>query len=265
MNARVPDPTWIDVREFPLNHTNLRRLLDNEIAAIRIAGFATPKECLEFSEAVRQGNLKRLTKSGTSYIGMAQVEYRRNRPKEDYFAAVPQANADMQDVFDHSFDARARMIGLLQDHWDAPVHVAREALGDYFAGIVRCATDGLELHSDWAPLNCPAYDIARIDAQLGWNLFTESLAQGGDTIVFNAPWDPPVQPGEIPISYPLDHAIVKGAPSLRYTASIGDVVIFNSRNPHTVLGSSDTRPGGIRISVGSFIGRMPDRSLVLWS
>lgn len=260
----VPKSTWLEAREFPLNRTNLRRLLDNEIAAIRVPGFATAEECRQFSAAVRAGRIKSLTKTGTGYIGMAQVEYRRGRPKADYFAAVAQADADMQEVFDNSFDARARMIDMLQAHWDAPVHVAREDLGGYFAGIVRLATGGLELHSDWAPLNCPDYEIAQIDGQVGWNLFAESLPTGGDTLVYNAPWDPPVQPGEIPLSYPLDHAIVEGAPSLRYDATLGDVVLFNSRNPHMVF-AGDASTGAVRVTVGSFVGRMPDRSLVLWS
>jgi hypothetical protein len=130
---------------------------------------------------------------------------------------------------------------------------------------VRCATDGLDLHSDWAPLDYPDYSIAQIDGQLGRNLFTESLQMGGDPIVFNAPWDPLVQSGEIPISYTLDHGIVEGASSLRYAETTGDVVLFNYRNPHMVMGNSDTEPGGIRVSIGSCIGRMPDRSLVLRS
>jgi len=264
METIVPRSTWQELREFPLDRNSLKRLLDNEIAAIRISDFATVEECHQFAAAVRAGNIKRLTKSGTGYIGMAQVEYRRSRPKSDYFDAVADADADMQEVFDNSFDPLARMIKMLQAHWDAPVHVAREDLGKYFAGIVRLATGGLELHADWAPLNGPDYGIARIDGQIGWNLFAESLPFGGDTLVCNAPWDPPVQPGAIPESYPLDHAIVEGAPSLRYEATLGDVVLFNTRNPHQVFGN-DASAGCMRVTIGSFVGRMPDRSLVLWS
>ena len=39
------------------------------------------------------------------------------------------------------------------------------------------------------------------------------------------------------------------------------ILIFNSRNPHEVSPGT----GGERLQIGSFIGRQPDGSLVLWS
>jgi hypothetical protein len=42
------------------------------------------------------------------------------------------------------------------------------------------------------------------------------------------------------------------------------VVILNARNPHEISGGA-APPGRERISIGSFIGRMPGGSLVLWS
>jgi hypothetical protein len=49
-----------------------------------------------------------------------------------------------------------------------------------------------------------------------------------------------------------------------YRATAGDVVIFNTRNPHEIS-PGVAKPGGSRVSIGSFVGRMPDRSLVLWA
>jgi DNA-binding transcriptional MerR regulator len=46
--------------------------------------------------------------------------------------------------------------------------------------------------------------------------------------------------------------------------TVGDVVIFNTRNPHEIAGGV-AKPGGSRISIGSFVGRMPDEQLMLWS
>ena len=74
----------------------------------------------------------------------------------------------------------------------------------------------------------------------------------------------PVQPGEIPQSYGLARDIVAGAPSLRYRPTAGDVVLFNTRNPHEVAGGTAVGDGS-RISIGSFVGRMPDGRLVMWS
>ena len=95
-------------------------------------------------------------------------------------------------------------------------------------------------------------------------LGAESLLEGGYTTVHNRPWNPEVVGGEIPRSYGFGREVVAGAVPFRYEATAGDVVLFNTRNPHEVAGGQ-VAPGGSRVSIGSFIGRMPDRRLVLWS
>ena len=90
------------------------------------------------------------------------------------------------------------------------------------------------------------------------------MSHGGETTLHNAPWTPAVGPGEIPQSYNLPRDIVAGAATFTYAPTAGDVVIFNARNPHEITGGPP-EPGRDRISIGSFIGRMPDRSLAMWT
>ena len=259
--------TWEKGGEVSLSRDSLAALLDNRLSAVRIRAFATPAECAAFARAARAGNLKYYSvATRIGYIGLAQYEYRWDRPLSDYFNDVPTAAADLRQVVEAAgFDPVARLVERLQSVWDAPVGVGHEAgQGDYYAGIVRIASQGVALHADYAPLNSPAYSIARIDGQLGWNFFAEDLSQGGETTVHNAPWSPTVAPGEIPKSYDLPREVIAGANALTYAPTAGDVVLFNSRNPHEIAGGPP-EPGRDRISIGSFVGRMPDRSLVLWS
>jgi len=72
------------------------------------------------------------------------------------------------------------------------------------------------------------------------------------------------RPGEIPQSYGLDRTLIEGAPHFAYRPTAGDVVIFNPRNPHEI-GPGTAKPGGSRVSIGSFVVRMPDNRLVLWA
>ena len=262
----VPPPTWTAQGEFDLSTENLRLLLDNRIAVIRIPGFATPAECESFVAAARSGPIKYYSvATRIGYIGLAQYEYRWGRPKEDFFAAVPQARRELDEVISRcSFNPMARLIARLQAVWPRPVGVAEEAMGQYHAGIIRFAGEGVALHCDWAPLNSPHYAIGQVDGQLGWNFFAEELLTGGQTTVHNAPWSPEVKPGDIPKSYGLDADLVAGSPKAVYQATAGDVVIFNTRNPHEIAGGV-AKPGGSRISIGSFLGRMPDEQLMLWS
>jgi Rps23 Pro-64 3,4-dihydroxylase Tpa1-like proline 4-hydroxylase len=73
-----------------------------------------------------------------------------------------------------------------------------------------------------------------------------------------------LQPGEIPQSYGLSRSLTEGVPSFTYQASAGDLVIFNTRNPHEVA-SGTANTAGSRVSIGSFAGRKPNGSLVLWA
>ena len=122
-----------------------------------------------FSRAVRAGNMKFYSVAKRiGYIGMAQYEYRWNRPLYAYFGDVSKANADLSAVVANAgFDPVARLIDRLLEVWDVPVGIGREAgHGDYYAGIVRMASEGVDLHADFAPFNSPTYSIAHVDAIL---------------------------------------------------------------------------------------------------
>lgn len=257
---------WDAMAEYSLTRENLQALLENRIPAIRIRGFANAEECAAFKKAMETANLKsyKLARP-VQYIGMAQVEYRWDGSKEDYFRDVVSAYEDQAYVFRNAFDPIQRLIARLSECWPADVEIASEPdFGDYFAGIIRIASHGIDLHADYAPFNTPGYVIEHINAQLGWNLFVEAPGAGGITSVHNAPWTPVMDGDTPPQSYGLDRSIVAGAQVFQYAPAAGDVVLFNSRNPHEVsAGEGDGAVG--RLQVGSFIGRMPDERLVLWA
>ena len=263
----MSNPTWTERTERPLSNETFDALLSNRIPAIRIAGFATAEECAGFSAAVKAGPMKYYSVAKRiGYIGMAQYEYRWNTPKERYFEDVPTAQAALDSVINQAgWNPVERLIGCISRVTGKPVGPAQErGLGRYFAGIVRSASEGVALHADYAPFNSPAYCIGQVDAQLGWNFFAEGLPSGGDTTIYNAPWSPVMNPGEIPKSYDLPRELIAHAPSFTYAPTPGDVVIFNTRNPHEIAGGPPVA-GRDRISIGSFIGRMPDGSLGLWA
>ena len=260
-----PTPTWLDLTEHDLSAENLKLLLDNKIPAIRIRGFASPDECRAFAEAAKRGNMQYYNVADRiGYIGLAQYQYRWTKTKEEFLADVPKAQADVAAVFAESFDPLQRLMECLRSVWPAPVDFASENGQPYFAGIIRSTSDKIDLHVDWAPVNSPDYAIGAIDGQLGWNFFAEELESGGHTNVYNNPWNPEITPGEIPKSYGLDRSLIENAPKFTYRASAGDVVIFNTRNPHEIA-SGTAKPGGSRVSIGSFVGRMPDGHLALWA
>lgn len=256
--------TWKQTGEFPLTHENLRKLLDNEITAIRIRDFASPYEAKEFAREAKQRISKYYNiEKKVGYIGIAQIEYRWQENKNAYFDAVQPAQEAISKLFEATFDPRQRFIALLREVWNGSVAIAAEGERAYYAGIVRATTDGIGLHADWAPGNSYDYSIGQIDGQLGWNFFAEGVT-GGATTVYNAPWSAPGDVKERAESYNLPRKMVDGATEFVYQAIPGDVVLFNSRNPHEIAGGTAT-PGASRVSIGSFVGRMPSGALVLWS
>jgi len=257
--------TWTSAQEYELTEENLRLLLDNKIAAIRIRDFASPEECARFATAAKRGNMQYYNVSDRiGFIGLAQYQYRWTKTKDEFLDDAVKAQADVRAVFNESFDALSRLMERLRAVWPQPVALASEGGRQYFAGIIRSTSDKIDLHVDWAPVNSPNYVIGTIDAQLGWNFFAEELESGGHTTVYNSPWNPEIVPGEIPQSYGLDRTLIEGAPHFAYRPTAGDVVIFNTRNPHEI-GPGTAKPGGSRVSIGSFVGRMPDNRLVLWA
>ena len=65
------------------------------------------------------------------------------------------------------------------------------------------------------------------------------------------------------MSYGLDGSHVAGAESVTYAPVTGDVVFFNTRNPHSV--SAGVAGARDRLQIGSFVGRLPKGDMVLWS
>lgn len=254
---------WTTTEEAPLTAETLQAVFNNKIPVLRIRDFCTPEECQTFLKAFEKGRVQYYKLAPVGYIGTAQVEYRWGNQKGEYFEAAEQAWKDWHEVIDDAWDPLERLIKVLADVTGKSVGLAEEpGFGRLFAGIIRKASKGIGRHSDFAPFNAPDYSIGQIDAQLGWNLFFDVPGTGGVTHVYNRPWTVELREGEDPpMSYGLGDEVIAGAQSTSYSAMAGDVVLFNSRNPHEVTPGE----GGDRIQIGSFIGRQKDGSLVLWS
>ncbi|MBM3486621.1 MAG: hypothetical protein FJX67_08310 [Alphaproteobacteria bacterium] len=268
MNAM---PQWRTHEELPLSRESLEALYANEIPAIRIRDFVTADEARRLAAAMdaigftKQYNIPAL-KNPARYIGVTQFEFRK-KSKADYFAAVAAANAEKAaylaaagvDPFARLFD-RVRAL-----YPERTLSVAEEPGHDrYYVGIIRESTGGGTLHADTARFSAPDYAIARCIAQLSWNLFVSEPAAGGVTTVHNAPYTPPSEDGRYAEIEPFNRRRVEGAETHRYKGRPGEVIIFNPRNPHEWT-ANESGDGTRRLSVGSYIGRLPEGDFIVWS
>lgn len=267
------DP-WENRDEAPLTADSLHALFENRIPALRVRAFATPEECRSFAAAIGEVGMqhaysfsnadeKKLSDYQTGYIGLTHYNY-RHLPKQTYFDEVPDAYKFRDKVITRSFDPVQRIIDTLAKLSANKVSVAEDADGQrLYAGIIRNAGGGGALHADFAPFTAPSLVIGQIDAQISWNLWVEHPKVGGETTLHHRPWSPDRQEAGIPEQYPLDAALVLGAETYVYHPSVGDVIFFNTRNPHEIApGASGDKP---RLQIGSFVGRLPTGDMILWS
>src|SRR3546814_16916924 len=85
------------MEEGPLTRESRHAVLSNEIPAIRIRNFANDDECRAFSAAVEAVGYKFYSVARKiGYIGLAQYEYRWERPKTDYFRDAEAAYGQQQ-------------------------------------------------------------------------------------------------------------------------------------------------------------------------
>jgi len=264
---------WRDHREHPLDAESLRRLFDNEIACIRVQGFASPEESRAFADAMDAVGLAHEyraigsdVRARPKYLGVPQFEYRK-KTKADYFAAVERAYAERAAVFARcGFDPIGRLMALLRRTLPGrKVRLAEEpGFGRYYAGIVRETTGGTNLHFDFARFSAPDYAIAANDAQIATNFYASRTDAGGETTVYNLHFEPGVPRGAYYEISPFDKARVEGAERIAFKPAAGDLVMFNARCPPPVAWNPRER-GQRRPGIGCFVGRTPEGDLVLWS
>ncbi len=259
---QVPKSQWSSCKAELLSENNLVSLFDGVIPAIILPGFISPKDCTVIIENLRQTEMG--TYSHVSHavgrLGLAQMEYHLKGDMKGYFDRVAETKNIYLKVVGGAEDPVQKLMSYLAHATSKQVSIASEqSFGSYFAGTFRNVMTVGHLHYDFAPFEAKGWDISKIEKQLSWNLYLNQPS-GGDLNVYNRFYQPADEKLRVPDQYYYDSKIVSGAQKFTYTPSVGDVVIFNSRNIHEV------KPvDGERYSLSSFVGKKPSGDLILWS
>lgn len=261
---------WISHEEPALTRENFEALCANRIPCIRIRGFATDAECDEFVAAMDAVGLHRTYKvpkleNPPRYVGIAQFEFRKST-KDDYFAHVEEAWREHEAVLAHcAWNPVQRMMALIQDLYpESGVALADEpGYGRYYAGIIRETSGGGTLHADVTMYSASDYLIGSVAAQISWNFFASAVAgTGGRTTIHNRPYRIAARDGKRIEIEGFDRTYVDGAETHVYAPGKGDVVLFNSHNPHEWTAVDG---GQRRMGISTYIGRLPDGNFIYWS
>jgi hypothetical protein len=254
---------WIRPVSFRLDARSLMALLRNEIPLIRVAGFLPRDLCARLADDADRGGFSAYegVYPTIGRIGITQFEH-RDRDKRLYFMRATQAIAHREAICASSVDPLAACLRAVDLNWPFGASIAREPelQMPYFAGLIRRIDRSALLHADFAPHDAPAWSIGAILAQLSWNVFLRTPDSGGTCIVHDRQWEVCDERHKGVESYGYDSSLVRFAGRCEIEPTVGDLVLFNSRNFHEV------RPAtGDRITASSFIGLLPSGELVLWS
>jgi hypothetical protein len=256
--------SWEVLRAEELSAEPLEAIFANEIAGVRIPGFVGREACSAASAAVQANGFDyyETVDPPLGRIGIAQYDHRTDKPT--YFRLAAQAHETRQRIFAAAGDPVELVIDALGAAWPNKVGLATEdAYGAYFAGIVRVTVGGIRMHCDWGPQDAPGWLIDSVDGQLAWNIFYDLSETGGQTTVYDRPWQPELDDHADPAAFGFYQAAAV-ADRARYEISPGrgELVVFSSRNLHSVAPATGA---GTRLSASSFVGRLPGGELALWS
>ncbi|RAK74440.1 uncharacterized protein BO72DRAFT_435161 [Aspergillus fijiensis CBS 313.89] len=210
-------------------------------------------------------------------VGLAQFEFqaqsaedftrRTGNEKAQYFSEVSKLgdlHARMAAVTGTNLWQRtvAAITALVAPEWEVGQQQQQEQQ-QYFSGIFRSINRGTPIHCDWCPYDCLTEDwiLSRITHQAVFNLYLSSVADGGDTTIYDVQWSPEALRYRDPASYGYAPELVAGRDHTRFHPEAGDLYIFNSRNMHEVAAVEEkvtqTQSAPPRVALASFMGLLP--------
>src|SRR5262249_38897117 len=155
--------------------------------------------------------------------------------KEEYLAAVAEANGERRGLLGDQADPMEQVLRLLREAWPAGAQIAAEGQRPYFAGVIRIINKSVH-HTDSARRDLSGRSIAAIKQQLSWNVYLSTPEEGGELQIWRRHWreeDERVyryaraaERGYRAEGYRPE--VVKGCPSVVVPARAGRLVLFNT-------------------------------------
>lgn len=240
----------------------LTALMYNEAAAVRVPRFVLELDRRAFRCKMEYSHFQPYKDLNPPMYRVGITQFEHKDDPSMYFDKVPSENAARRSLFPHGKDPLERVRFLLGEAWGSCVDPAESTTGYvYFAGLIRNLEEALP-HADWAPQDAPGWSIGTVTAQLAWNAYYSTATLGGKLKIYDRPWTPDLENHRIPNTYGYDWHALGTARQAIVVPEAGDLIVFNSRNIHEVSRCNGEIP---RVTVGSFVGLLPEGRLVVWS
>ena len=247
-----------------LDPVRITRLAAGVAAAIRVRSFFTVQECASIIDAldhVEMGSYdEHLVQPRIAKLGPTAYDYYGQAGLRGEYWLEAQRAADIRAGLLNGSDPLELALTKLQNGWTGSVLAATAGGRPIFAGLIREIHGGAKLHFDEIQREMPnAFDQIPI-AQIAFNCHLSMPAEGGEAEIYRRRWRPNDERSRD--GYGYARSVVDDEPSVRVRADVGDVVLFDPRNYHTV---NPCRGEGRRITLSFFIGVSGSGDLIVWS
>lgn len=250
---------WLTTDVPEASTASLHALVDGQVPAVRMSGFASPDETVALRDAMDAMTVRTSSISTVTRLGISQYEQGLRGSKEDYFAQAAELVPVFERAFVSSFSPLERFLSSLRSLGiDADI-MTEPGFGPYWAGNGKLRIGRTPLHVDFAPQDSAGWAVHAAHAQLAWNLYLSDPDGQGHLLLWDKEWRPEDDSKQIQGEYFHDMSVVDGVRHVEVPTVVGDVVIINSRNYHRVADAQG------RLSYGSFVSVLEGERFRLWS
>ncbi|WP_433530009.1 hypothetical protein ACQPYA_27995 [Micromonospora sp. CA-263727] len=232
---------------------------------MRVPGLLTPEECQALLMALAAVPMDHYDRARVfpvvAKFGPAVNDHRRAGVLDPAYWEAARAAEKAWSRLGVPASPRKVCLAAFQDDWPE-VRPARRGFEELHVGVVREINGGLQVHVD---------DVSReyrdnlvglaLTAQFAFNVYLTVPPSGGETVVWQRRWLPGDDATGIPGGYGYDEVVTAGASQVVVRPAVGEGLLFDPRNYHTVRRAH----GGRRVSIGCFVGLDADDQMILWS
>ncbi len=248
------------VEKDRLDHSDLQKLVDKEVLAIRIHPFIDTADQEAYLQNLADSNLfQRYSCAqdvGVHRIGMTLFET-QNDPQmlEAYFRSGEQTYQILDRLFAPYTNPLKKLQQAFSESWANGGQLAYLNGKAMNPGILRKFDrgnfDGLPPHQDTIFKDQGSFEESKcIRAQLAANLYLQIPERGGELEIWNLSFSKEEEKQYYVGKYDfLDRSKIP-PPSLRLKPKAGELILFRSDNVHSVRGSIDCE----RIAISCFFG-----------
>jgi hypothetical protein len=246
-----------------VHRNDLVRLASGTLGILQIRDLLPADRCAEIMEQTDRCEFDRYDERRiyppVSKFGPSAYDYYLDHGfRPDYWLHAESTSRTWRAIVGDD-DPVETIMARLRDGMGTDVRRAEVGGRPLFAGMLREFSDGGRMHFDELAREFPGVFDTEPIVQFGFNCHLSVPESGGALTVYRRRWRP--DDDHHRIGYGWDERIAEREPKATARAGVGDGVLFDSRNYHSIAPCGPGR----RVTLSFFIGITLSGSLIIWS